>query len=140
MQHSENPYQSSQAIDLSDVEVLMRTGPQIMAAAREIFVKWEKRRIGYNLTLIAVTIAIGATRQLLMIPNFWIDCAFGAIACNLCYFAGPIVEFYLTWLREKRHNDVGMILFVVGWLFSTFVAVGAILLLSHSWQLLPAQN
>lgn len=140
MQQRDNPYQPSQAIDLSDVEVPMQTGPQIMAAAREIFIKWEKRRIGYNLMLIAVTVAMGAMRELLTIPSFWIDCAFGAVICNICYFSGPMVELYLTWLREKRQDQIGMMLFIAGLLFSALAALIAVSTNSNYWHSLPPQN
>ena len=61
---------------------------------------WEKLRLVFNGVLIAWTLflAIFGGPDLLATADFWTLATFGGIVVNICYFAGPIVETYVTWL------------------------------------------
>lgn len=100
--------------------------------ARSIFRRWEYLRLWYNGILVVWTLVwIGslawasipadmALRQK-MLRSFVGFALFGGIVANLCYFAGPILESYLTWLGVKPPR-LRLGLFAVGTLFTMCLA------------------
>ena len=72
----------------------------LSASLKPIFSKWEKLRILYNIILAGIlllTHGLAMGSQFLQpFPLFvWLA---GAILANVCFFAGPVTESYLSWL------------------------------------------
>ena len=90
------------------------------AVARNIFVQWEKLRPLYLAALAGFCLLmlgpIGLTRD-----NVIGVLVTGAIAANILYFAGPVVEGYVAWLGY-RPKWLRWLLFVGGTLLSAFLA------------------
>ena len=77
----------------------------------------------FNAALISLTLALGASQ--LTESDFWGMALAGAFFVNTCYFAGPIIETYVTWLGYRgRSLRIG--LFVSGTLFASLLAAVAI--------------
>ena len=54
--------------------------------------------------------------------RFWERSIVGAVIANICYFAGPILETYITWLGY-RGRWLRIVLFVLGTLLSCTLAL-----------------
>lgn len=117
----------------SPSETLARPAePSLSAIARPTFLAWERLRLVYIvvlgiLTLLLVGPAIDQPRVLMLIGE-------GAIAANLCYFAGPIAETYVRWLGYEA-GWVRWALFLGGTVLSAVLAVEML-----AFFLLPGQN
>ena len=112
---TDNPY-SSPLAETPSKEVADK---DLGTIARETFLAWEKLRIPFNGILISLTLAMGAGH--LHLIEFWGTAIAGGLFVNACYFAGPIVETYVTWLGYRgRRLRYG--LFVLGTLFTSAVA------------------
>jgi hypothetical protein len=88
--------------------------------ARNIFVQWEKLRLLYLAALSCFCILIVGPSRLTS-NNVIGVLITGAIAANILYFAGPVVEAYVAWLGY-RPKWFRWLLFVGGTLLSAFVA------------------
>lgn len=103
--------------------------------ARETFIAWEKLRLIYNGVLFLFTAATVTFfhPELWGLGKFWMLAMFGAIFANLCYFAGPIVDTYVSWLgfRSKAFRQT---LFWLGALTGSFLAFVSIAALSFSFM------
>jgi len=122
--NSENPYSSPPALSVSPPDSVPSTFGGI---ARSTFLAWEKLRLVYVGLLAAVTLLLAAldpSRSFTSL-RFWIPVVEGAVVANVCYFAGPIIETYVTWLGF-RGRWLRYTLFVLGTLFSIMLAFGAI--------------
>ena len=109
------------------------TGFQTLSAmAVPIFLGWEKLRLIYIGVLVVASVFAALMHNGLIHTFDFLACAiFGAVVTNVCYFAGPIVEAYLTWLKLKPLKlRIG--LFVVGTIFSTVLAMLAVYNLADS--------
>jgi len=93
---------------------------------QDIFWEWERRRIFYNIVLVMIVI-FGLTMT--GIGPFYADtmvqCVVGGFFANCCYCAGPILEMHATWRKHQRVGW-GMLLFVVGLVFSILVTLIAL--------------
>jgi len=97
---------------------------------KPIFISWEKLRLFYNLILLAVFILITVSSYLLSdiaspempISRLLVQCAILALAANLFYFAGPLLDGYLTWL-EVRFKYQRHFIFIAGLLISVAIEV-----------------
>ena len=96
--------------------------------AKRVFLDWEKLRLAYIGILVAFTILIGWSQ--LGDLEFWGIAIFGGVVANLCYFLGPIVETYVTWLG-LRSVAIRWIMFVAGTLFTMAGALVAIITVSN---------
>ncbi|WPD23603.1 MAG: hypothetical protein SD837_03380 [Candidatus Electrothrix scaldis] len=85
---------------------------------KEIFKKWEKLRLVYNLILLIVFVIVVAGKNKVLwdvgLITGWI---FDAIGANICFFAAPITESYAYWLGV-RGRWITATLFVCGVLIS----------------------
>jgi len=132
-----NPYEPSQISDLQT-----DPGPELITGSpwpvwQTIFREWEQRRIIYNLYLIALVVLGIATQgigQSLIVTA--IECVVAGVAANCCFFAGPLLESYVTWLRGRRVSWGGM-LFFVGLGFSVIVTLLALLVRYHHINGIP---
>ncbi len=122
----ENPYSSPQKCD--NPAAKSRWQRERLAAIGEVGVTWEQLRVWYNVMLACVaSIAVLVIEpRLLLHARSLESLVAGAIGANLCYFAGPIIEGYLTWWwRPVRWFRIPA--FIAGTLFAcllTWVVVG----------------
>ena len=124
-QGAANPYSAPQADDSSKVDRQDVSPPDSLGKiGKRVFLAWEKLRLAYIGILVTFTILIGLPQlgQL----GFWVLAIFGGIVANLCYFLGPIVETYVTWLGF-RSLAVRWTMFVLGTLFTMASAAVTIL-------------
>ena len=98
----------------------------VVALAKPVFRAWERLRIVYILLLgsftamLAIPGVIYNGAQLLTLGGL-IMIAEGAIAANVFYFAGPIVETYVRWLGYDR-TWVRWLLFAAGTVLTAILA------------------
>lgn len=104
----------------------------LMEIARSTFLAWEKLRFLYIGLLGTLTLLL-CGREIVNIEILMIVIA-GAFVANVCYFAGPILETYVSWLGLKGKWFRWM-LFTVGTLFTMVLAVAFL-----AANLLPNQN
>jgi hypothetical protein len=124
---SDNPYVPPASENLLTEQPSI--APQSLGEiARITFLVWEKLRLVYVSVLAAEVLFMAAThpdsyrRQ---IVDFWLIVAFCAVIANLCYFAGPVTETYVTWLGY-RGGWLRIVLFVLGTLFACALALGVL--------------
>ncbi|MFK7768571.1 MAG: hypothetical protein AB8B55_15215 [Mariniblastus sp.] len=102
------------------------------ALARPIFLAWEKLRLIYiGILVVCTLLAAAVNSSLLNTFDFWAAAIFGAIVTNLCFFAGPIVESYLTWLKINAAR-LRLPLFMLGTILSCAVATTAVFKLASA--------
>ncbi|MDX1962144.1 MAG: hypothetical protein SFX18_03260 [Pirellulales bacterium] len=122
-----NPYEPSQlpasAFTNNTLEQPRLEG---WAIYREIFLRWERLRLVFNAVLVALSLIVGSAFGLLNTFRFWLLCVEGGIVLNICYFAGPVVESYFTWLTGRELKDMGFILFILGTILCMLAAVFSI--------------
>ncbi len=125
-----NPYQSSQVV--SDVPTVdpNATDVGLEAIARRTFWEWEKLRLWFNGVLTAWTLLVAAlfTEPLFRDPRLWTLATAGGVVANICFFAGPIVETYFTWLGWRAFGTRGLrwVIFALGTLATAMVAALAV--------------
>lgn len=102
-----------------------RGGGVLSHVLKPIFYKWEKLRLPYNLILaVILLLSHGLNLKWQFFHPIWLSIWLaGAIGANLCFFAGPLVESYLTWLGFCPRWVTGVI-FVLG----VFLSVPCVLL------------
>jgi hypothetical protein len=95
-------------------------GPFVKA----IFRAWEGLRLVYNAVLVAVVLLFLSERPE-QPPAFWLFLLCQAVAANLCFFAGPLAEWYVGWLGY-RSRALRWVLFGAGLVFAVVLAVEAL--------------
>lgn len=103
--------------------------PSLVAELRMTFLHWEQLRIVYNLVLVVLTCTtvFGLRPDLAMDPGFWGEALIGAVAANVCFFLGPIIDCYVRWLGwSSRLVTYGV--FGVGMAFASLVTLIAAML------------
>jgi hypothetical protein len=96
------------------------TSPSVKA----IFRAWERLRLAYNAVLVAVVVLFISPREEVPLA-FWLSLVCEAVAANLCFFAGPLGEWYVGWLGY-RSRATRWVLFGCGLLFAVLLAVDAL--------------
>lgn len=97
---TENPYASS-TLPATD-ELAVAPPSSLGVLARGIFLAWEKLRLIYIAILGLVTLSLVMMEtDVLFSPGFWGTVLEGAVFANVCFFAGPVIETYVTWLGFK---------------------------------------
>ena len=93
-------------------------------AVRDVFLRWERWRLIYNLALVGlvITLAIAWGDGNSNWAHFAVECVLGAVVANLCYFAGPITVAYLQWLGI-HHRAITPFLFGCGLVLTIGLAV-----------------
>ena len=91
--------------------------------ARTTFLAWERLRLIYISVLGVLTLLLGWGS--FGVFEYWLTVAAGAVVANVCFFAGPIVETYITWLGYQG-KWLRTLLFTVGTLFTCVLAVAAL--------------
>ncbi len=123
---TENPF--SAPITSGRVEASAATAEPstFEAIARKVFLEWEKLRLIYVAVLVVATLGAAALRaQVFYTVEFWATAILGAFVTNMCFFCGPAVESYLTWIKAKP-AFLRMALFVIGTIASVIVAMVAV--------------
>lgn len=117
---TDNPYTSP--ISDSGIESSSADEEPLGRIGRRVFLAWEKLRLVYIGILAAVTIAfvLPDLDNTIFAIEFWSMGIFGAIGANVCYFIGPAIETYVTWLGY-RGKWLRWILFQVGTVFSSLL-------------------
>lgn len=80
---------------------------------KEIFIRGGKLRLIYNLSMVIVVFA--PSRNSISLPD-WSEIPIlllGAILANLCFFAGPMAETYLSWMGIRK-SYISPALFLAG--------------------------
>lgn len=134
---SNNPYSSPTAEPSPDVSSEPSPPSNTLGAiAKRTFLAWEKLRLVYNFVLAALTGLMVALDYETVVhsDSFVMLLVEGAIGANLCFFAGPILDTYFTWLGLKG-KWFRVTVFVVGTLFSCLLAFGIL-----AASLLPNMN
>jgi hypothetical protein len=135
---SENPYSSPLVLETSPehktsaAPFTTASNSNLMEIARSTFLAWEKLRFLYIGLLGTLTLLL-CGREIVNIEILMLVIA-GAFVANVCYFAGPILETYVSWLGLKGKWFRWM-LFTVGTLFTMVLAVAFL-----ADNLLPNQN
>ncbi len=120
--NQENPYSSP----LHDQQTDEPADQQLGRIARTTFLAWEKLRILYNVVLVFLTL-VAAAKSVWTLSLLTMAVA-GAVFANLCYFAGPIIETYVTWLGY-RGKQLRVWLFISGTLFACGLAYAVVVTL-----------
>ena len=92
--------------------------------------KWEKYRLIYNGILVCETILLTALLLLTgTLPTIGLPVAavLGAIACNFFFLLGPVLDGYFQWILKSRNQIFGLIVLVLGTLFSAVLAAATVL-------------
>jgi uncharacterized membrane protein YidH (DUF202 family) len=136
MPEPKNPYATP---PIAESVQLAETTPEwgIQSVARRVFLAWERLRLRYNAVLIAICLFTGFLSGAYKLPEFWIACVVAGIGANVCYFAGPITETYLTWLRKEESVTLRNGVFLVGLTFSGLLAVTGTIFVSLLGALNP---
>ena len=118
-----NPYASPtsseplEPLDPLEAVEQVEAAPSMTLAsiARRTFIAWEKLRILYVGVLVPFTLLCTAFLDVTLLANplYWISMFICGIFANLCYFAGPVIDTYVTWLGY-RGTVLRLAMFVVG--------------------------
>ena len=93
--------------------------------------KWEKYRLIYNGILVVETVVLTLLVLLFsgMLPSIELPvlAVFGAIASNFFFLLGPVLDGYCQWIFKSRDRVFGLVVLVLGTLFSALLAAGTVL-------------
>ena len=92
--------------------------------------KWEKYRLIYNGIMVCETILLTALLLLTgTLPSLALPvvAVLGAIACNFFFLLGPVLDGYFQWILKSRNQIFGLIVLVLGTLFSAVLAAATVL-------------
>lgn len=119
-----NPFSAPVADPAESVAELAANGRDVTLGqiAKRVFLEWEKLRLLYIGILAVVTLVLGWSHVNRV--EFWFIAVVGGVVSNVCFFIGPIVETYVTWLGF-RSSWMRWVFFVLGTLFTLAFAVGA---------------
>ena len=97
-----------------------------LASPRKIAVAWERLRIRYNVIMLVagiLALAIGATQGIPILFSIPSAVVVG-IGANVCFFLGPVTEFYACAFRDLPETPyLRQYLFNIGVAFSLFLFV-----------------
>ncbi len=126
MAESKNPYATPPVAESIETAQAMPDWG-IQSIARRVFLAWEKLRVRYNVILIAICLFTAFLTGAYKLPEFWFACVVAGLAANVCYFAGPIAETYLNWLKKEESVSLRNGVFLLGLIFSACLAVAGTL-------------
>ena len=123
MSASDDPYRPPTADPTSD-----SPAERDPTAPRRIVLSWEKLRIYYNLCLLiiggaGILLTVGAMDTLRLSP---LIVGFG-LGANVCFFAGPLAELYLTAIHFTDDFRTGRLILFSAGLFISVILVALIL-------------
>jgi hypothetical protein len=103
--------------------------PYARPSTPEIWRWWEKRRLTYNLALLAAGLPSVGLVTLLELGSgtfewFYIGPILAyAIMANLCYTLGPIADSLIMKVSGREHAEAGPMLFRYGFVFSVLLTL-----------------
>jgi cytochrome c oxidase subunit IV len=115
----QNPYSSP----LAEPGQPAPSGEPLRQIAHRTFLAWERLRVIYIVVLGALTLLLGW--QSFGSFDYWVTVVGGAVVANVCFFAGPIVETYVSWLGYQG-KWLRTSLLMIGTIFSCLLAVAAL--------------
>ena len=92
--------------------------------------KWEKYRLIYNGILVVETVLLAVLFLLFFgMPSIELPVVvvLGAVACNFFFLLGPVLDGYCQWIFKSKNRVFGLIVLVLGTLFSALLAFGTVL-------------
>jgi hypothetical protein len=99
-----------------------------LAIAKPIFIRWELLRLLYNAILILETLVLFRSMTVDIRPiDFWVEAMLAGMVANVCYFAGPLINIYLSWLLEQKTAMLTWAIWGLGTVFSVGVTLLAFL-------------
>jgi hypothetical protein len=110
--------------------------PDLQDSAHANFVAWERLRMYFNGTLIAIVIATLLTALLTvswridiepfleMVEALVTQSIIGLLVVNIGFSQGPVIEGYLVTLGGKNRGDTRLFLFLFALICCSFVALG----------------
>jgi hypothetical protein len=89
--------------------------------------KWERYRLIYNAVLVVWTIILSV--GLFGVPSLKVVLliVFGALVANFFFCLGPGFDGYIQWIFGSRSWAIGMVILVLGTLFTMLLAGGFLL-------------
>ena len=124
--NAENPFSAPSSHVESHKSESSENGDSLGAIAKRTFLAWEKLRLIYIAVLGVETIAIGLIAHPLMLsPEYWGSVVMGAVFANACFFIGPIIETYVTWLGYPS-KALRIVMFIAGTMFSCVLVIVAL--------------
>lgn len=119
-----NPFSAPVAEATELIGGIAANGPHATLGqiAKRVFLDWEKLRLAYIGILVAFTLLLGASH--LDKFEFWFVTILGGVIANVCFFIGPIVETYVTWLGF-RVRWLRWLFFALGTMFTMAAAAAA---------------
>jgi hypothetical protein len=129
-----NPFASPQSSETVTGSAGISLDPKTVRSIEigQAFAEWERLRVWYNGVLAVVAllaIVLVSPRLLLDAQKLW-EMATLAVAANVCFFAGNIVDCYATWLFG-RLRWIRPLVFTVGTAGSVLLTAVSVLLLEH---------
>jgi hypothetical protein len=91
-----------------------------MNVSKEVILRWEKWRIGYNLMLLAEGLWLLREHLAAAFTQFWLPMGLFAIAANVCYCLGPWLEISLRVLGGLRAHRTRYQPFLMGFPYFLF--------------------
>ena len=92
--------------------------------------KWEEYRLIYNGILVVETVLLTVLFLLFSrnLPSMELPVAIvlGAIVFNFFFLLGPVLDGYYQWIFKSRNQVFGVIVMVLGTLFSAILAAGTV--------------
>ncbi len=121
---NENPYEANDLPTVGSANESQTAGEPILSIARNVFLAWEKLRIGYVMILTLITLSLIAVGGF---PNWTLLLVIieGAVFANIAYFAGPALETYIRWLGYDK-SWPRWLMFSLGTLFSIGLTFGVL--------------
>lgn len=95
--------------------------------------KWERYRLIYNGILVFETIALSLVANGIVPPvELVVAAVLGALTVNFFFLLGPVLDGYCQWIFGSRSPVFGLIILVVGTLFSMLLAGGTVVAIAAS--------
>ena len=118
-----NPFQAPVETNVKSATLAPNNaGPDFSVIAK----KWERYRLIYNGILILETIVLSALGIMFvgleLLTGLVLVAIAGALTVNFFFFLGPAFDGYCQWIFESRSNAFGLIILVLGLLFSMALA------------------
>ena len=94
----------------------------------QAFDEWERLRVAFYgvIGIVAFVTLLAIEPSMLVRPDSLSEMAMGAVAANICFFAGHLVDCYATWLFG-RLRWIRPVVFGLGTLGSVLLTIGAVI-------------
>jgi hypothetical protein len=125
-QVDQNPYKTPVASAASKSSVgdsTERVGLDFIEIAK----KWEWYRLVYNGVLVTLTLLFTVLLFGLAPPlDILVVSVLGALVCNFFFLLGPAIDGYAQWISGSRSKSWGIVVLVLGVLFSVLLVLAVL--------------